>query len=77
MNEMNGLTEDQVCANFALVSTAYSKGVEDAAKVCEQKTQKFLSPEYATGQPLSSLQERFACGQCTSAIRALKEGPHG
>jgi hypothetical protein len=40
------------------------------AAVAECKAQQitFLSPEYATGQPLSSFSERFACGQCATAI---------
>lgn len=31
----------------------------------------FLSEEYAVGQPISSIQERFACEQCAQAIRAI------
>lgn len=42
---------------------------ERAAQICEQQAIDFLSPEYATGQPLSSFGERFACGQCAAAIR--------
>ena len=30
----------------------------------------FLSPEYATDQPLSSMMERFACDQVVAAIEA-------
>jgi hypothetical protein len=44
---------------------------EMAAHACEEKTRVFLSPEYATGQPLSSFNERFACKECADAIRAL------
>lgn len=44
---------------------------ERAAGVCEQQAKDFLSPQYATGQPLSSFGERFACGQCAEAIRNL------
>ncbi|QZP07803.1 hypothetical protein [Caenibius sp. WL] len=39
-------------------------------KLAEQQQQDFLSPEYATGQPLSSFQERFACGQIAEALRS-------
>ncbi len=53
---------------------SYADGVEDAAKVCEDQQQVFLSPQYATGQPLSSFHERFACGQCAAAIRLLSQG---
>lgn len=42
---------------------------EACAKVAEAEAQVFLSPEYATGQPLSSHAERFACAQVARAIR--------
>jgi hypothetical protein len=42
------------------------------ARVAEAKAVAFLSPEYATGQPMSSFSERFACGQVASAIRGDK-----
>lgn len=44
--------------------------LEEAAKICEQQAVGFLSPKYATNQPLSSFQERFACKECAEAIRA-------
>jgi hypothetical protein len=43
---------------------------EACAKVAEDQAQEFLSPEYATGQPLSSHSERFACKAVAAAIRA-------
>jgi len=43
---------------------------EECAAICEQQAQDFLSPQYATGQPISSIQERFACAECATAIRA-------
>ena len=43
---------------------------EECAKIAEQQEQEFLSPEYATDQPLSSFSERFACSQVAAAIRA-------
>lgn len=46
---------------------------ERPAEVCEKEAVAFLSPDYAVGQPLSSLSERFACGECATAIRALKD----
>lgn len=46
--------------------------IEECAKVCEEQAADFLSPEYATGQPLSSAGERVACGICAEAIRALR-----
>ena len=45
---------------------------ESAAKVCEEQAKAFLSPEYASGQPMSSLAERFACSECAAAIRSQK-----
>jgi hypothetical protein len=44
---------------------------EAAAHACEEQARLFLSPEYATGQPLSSFNERFACKECADAIRAI------
>lgn len=43
---------------------------ERCAKVCEAAAKQFLSPEYATGQPLSSFSERFACDTCAEGIRS-------
>ena len=45
-------------------------GMERAAEICEQQRGAFLSPEYASPQPIGSLTERFACSQCVDAIRA-------
>ena len=46
-------------------------GLEAAAKEGEVQQQSFLSPEYATGQPLSSLMERTAVKIYMQAIREL------
>lgn len=43
---------------------------EACAKVAEAKATDYRAPEYATGQPLSSFAERFACKQIAEAIRA-------
>jgi hypothetical protein len=43
---------------------------ERDAKLCEAQKEAFLSPQYASNQPLGSLTERFACDECASAIRA-------
>lgn len=74
------LPRDQFEMLLLLTNKAYARGrheaLEEAAKACEQQRDDFLSPEYATGQPLSSFQERFACGQCIAIIRALQQkGP--
>jgi hypothetical protein len=58
--------EDRALTAESAVAAAW----EEAAKIAEAKALEFLSPEYATGQPLSSFNERFACGQVASAIRA-------
>lgn len=49
---------------------------ERCAKVCLDLSDEFLSPEYATGQPHSSFAERFACGQCSTAIMCIPLTPH-
>lgn len=46
---------------------------ERCAKVCEDQKAGFLSPEYASNQPLGSLTERFACDECAQAIRSSHE----
>jgi hypothetical protein len=43
---------------------------EACAKVCENQVKIFLSPQYKTGQPLSSFGERHAAASCAAAIRA-------
>jgi hypothetical protein len=42
---------------------------EEAARICEQQMKSFLSPQYATGQPMSSFKERFAAAKCAREIR--------
>ncbi len=42
---------------------------EEAARICEAQIRVFLSPRYATGQPLSSMGERLACAACAREIR--------
>jgi len=54
-----------------------SAALEEAAQICERQAIDFLSPEYATGQPISSIQERFACTECASAIRAASDSSSG
>lgn len=48
----------------------YALGMEAAARICEEQAQEFLSPEYASPQPVGSITERFACNECARAIRA-------
>lgn len=42
---------------------------ERCAVICEEQAQVFGSDEYATGQPMSSFKERFACECIAAAIR--------
>lgn len=58
----------------ARLAQARIEALEEAALACERQERAFFSPEYATGQPLSSFKERFAVSQCAKAIRALKDG---
>ena len=68
--------------NWVEEATAFAKLVaakataserEACAKVCEKQIKIFLSPQYATGQPLSSFRERHAVASCVEAIRARGE----
>lgn len=45
--------------------------IRRCSEVCDEQAAEFLSPEYATDQPLSSFSERFACGEVKKAILAL------
>ena len=45
--------------------------IEECVQACEIVRQDFRLETYTTGQPLSSLSERFACSQCIEAIRRL------
>jgi len=51
----------------------WNAAIEAAAKACIDQQKVFASPQYATGQPLSSFGERFACGKCAEEITALKK----
>lgn len=55
-----------------ILDETWNAALEAAAEACEIEERVFASTEYATGQPASSVGERFACRQCASAIRALK-----
>ncbi len=59
-------------AHTAAVQAAVAKAVEACAVICEDQAKLFASPEYATGQPMSSLSERIACNLIAAAIRARK-----
>ena len=67
--------QNEIAESIAQAAIAAYRPIvlEEAARVCEQKRDDFLSPEYATNQPLSSITERFACTECANAIRNLSE----
>lgn len=52
-----------------IVAEAIVAERERCAKICEAQKEGFLSPEYASNQPLGSLPERFACDECAQSIR--------
>lgn len=56
-----------------LAVLAIAKEREACARECEELRDSFLSPQYATGQPMSSIRERFAAGRCAELIRARGE----
>lgn len=53
------------------IREAEQSAFERAAKVAEECALEFLSPQYATPQPIGSISERFACSKVADAIRAL------
>jgi hypothetical protein len=55
-----------------VLDEAWDAAIEAAAEACELEAKVFASEQYATGQPLSSAGERFACSTCANSIRALK-----
>ena len=67
------LNEQAVAARL----TAERDALERAAVIADEVSAGFLSPDYAAGQPLSSLTERMACSMCAAAIRAAKEQDNG
>ena len=72
------LEETRYEARAALLAAAPFQrrdAIEACARIAEKERDGFLSPQYATGQPLSSLMERFACDQIARAIRASADLP--
>lgn len=65
------LFERDAARNAAL--SAIRETTVKVIKLAKRQQYAFLSPEYATGQPMSSFSERFACGQI---IEALRRGDH-
>ena len=71
MHQSIEANENFVRYRFAALVAAHER--EACAQVCEELRDSFLSPQYATGQPMSSIRERFAAGRCAEAIRARGE----
>lgn len=65
---------DQAASTIRALSAeneqARRQAYEECAAICEAQKQEFLSEQYAVGQPISSIRERFACTQIEEAIRA-------
>ena len=63
---------DQLLEAFAALvrAEAQAEEREACARACEGQIKIFLSPQYKTGQPMSSLGERHAVASCAEAIRA-------
>ena len=68
---LDGLPDHHTRDEKRLARVVIPAIAEFCAQACEQQRDEFLSPEYATNQPLSSFNERFACDQCATAIRSL------
>lgn len=58
----------------AALAAAEREGMKRAAEICEKMSGEFLSPRYASNQPIGSLTERFACDECVRAILSDIEG---
>jgi hypothetical protein len=58
----------------AALAAAEREGMKRAAEICEKMSGEFLSPRYASNQPIGSLTERFACDECVRAILSEAEG---
>jgi hypothetical protein len=70
-SELSAIVEPIIATALA---DARERALGEAVAVCRDQQQVFLSPRYATDQPMSSVGERFACARCIEAIEVLK-GP--
>ena len=67
---VNASNDPNISRFKALVELVRANEREACAKVCVGQIKIFLSPQYKTGQPMSSLGERHAVASCVEAIRA-------
>jgi hypothetical protein len=52
--------------------TIWNQAIDAALRACDEIMTNFASEEYAAGQPMASLMERLACGECKRSIEILK-----
>lgn len=55
----------------ATASAVRKAAFQEAIEAIWKEKEGFLSPQYATNQPVSSIAERFACNQCIEALQRL------
>lgn len=72
--QMAALSAQLEAAN-AQADRARDDALAEAIAACDEMRTEFLSPQYATNQPLSSHSERFACSSCATSIQALRTQP--
>lgn len=58
----------------AQLDEARRKAIEECIGVVAEMRKGFRSPEYATGQPVSSVNERIACSMILNNLKALIDG---
>lgn len=56
------------------IDEARRKAIEECIGVVAEMRKGFRSPEYATGQPVSSVNERIACSMILNNLKALIDG---
>jgi len=61
----------EIASLRAQLDEARRKAIEECMAVVIEMREGFLSPEYATGQPLSSMNERIACSMILNNLTAL------
>ena len=61
-----------ICKLLDALAEARDKALEESMETIANTRNNFLSEEYATPQPLGSIQERIACTACWDAVCAIK-----
>lgn len=65
-----GDLQQEAADELETLMNAVAEEREACALACELQVKIFMSTQYKTGQPLSSLGERHAAASCAEAIRA-------